>query len=183
MQRVSIEHVVLPDGREIPDYYRVEMPDYALVFAVTEDDEVLLFRQYRHGIGGVCVGFPGGALNGGEAPLAAAARELAEETGYVATSWRSFGSHVTNANQRCNVAHLFVATGCRQIGEAALPDVENPKLLLVARQELWSRVRLDELAGVAHVALFAVATHPMIGTLSADGNPRYAAHARAADKR
>jgi len=182
LQRVTVEHVVLPDGREIPDYYRVDMPDYALVFAVTADDDVLLFRQYRHGIGRVCVGFPGGALNAGEDPAAAAARELAEETGYAAAAWRPLGGHVTNANQRCNVAHLFLATGCRRVGEAALPDIENPELLLVPRRELWSRVRLDELAGVAHAALFALATHPMLEALPAGGDPRYADHARAATR-
>ncbi len=178
VQRVAIEHVVLPDGQEMPDYYRIELPDYALVFAVTDDDHVLVFRQYKHGIGRVCLGFPGGALSAGEDPRAAAERELAEETGYASSAWQSLGSHVTNANQRCNVAHLFVASGCRRVAEATMPDVEKPELLLVPKGELWSRLRLDELAGVAHVALLALATHPRMGSLSVDGNPRYAAEAR-----
>lgn len=162
IQGIAIEHVVLPDGREIEDYYRIALPDYALVFAITDDDRVLMFRQYKHGVGRVCLGFPGGAVAPGEEPRTAAERELREETGYAAESWHSLGSHVTNANQRCNVAHLFVARGCRCAGEPTAPDVETPELLLIPKRVLWSEVRLDAMAGAAHVALLALATHPMV---------------------
>jgi ADP-ribose pyrophosphatase len=163
IEAVNVERVRLPDGREIPDYYRIVLADYALVFAVTDDDRVLLLRQYKHGVGRVCVGFPGGALKAGEDPRAAAERELREESGYASSSWRSLGSYVTNANQRCNVAHFFVASGCRRAGDPTEPDLESPDLLLVAKEDLWAAVRLDELAGAAHVALLALATHPMTG--------------------
>ena len=160
IESVTVEHVVLPDGREIADYYRIQLPDFALIFATTNDDGVLLFRQYRHGVGRVCLGFPGGALQPGEAPRAAAERELREETGYAADAWQSLGSYVTNANQRCNVAHLFLATGCRLAGEPTEPDVERPELLIVPRERLWSTIRLDDIGQTAHVALMALATHP-----------------------
>ena len=161
IEAVNLEHVVLPDGREIPDYYRIVLPDYALVFGVTDDGRVPLLRQYKHGVGRVCIGFPGGALHAGEDPRHAAERELLEETGFGAASWRSLGSYVTNANQRCGLAHLFVASGCRRAGAATEPDIEAADLLLVPLQALWSAIPLDELAGAAHVALLALATHPM----------------------
>jgi ADP-ribose pyrophosphatase len=169
IEAVNIERVRLPDGREIPDYYRIVLADYALVFAVTGEDRVLLLRQYKHGLGRVCVGFPGGALKAGEDPRAAAERELREESGYVSSSWRSLGSYVTNANQRCNVAHFFVASGCRRAGDATEPDLESPDLLLVPKEDLWVAVRLDELAGASHVALLALATHPMTSDVGSMG--------------
>jgi ADP-ribose pyrophosphatase len=170
IEEVAVEHVALPDGREIADYYRIVLPDYALVFALTADERVLLLRQYKHGIGRVCVAFPGGALQRGEEPRAAAERELREETGYEGGSWRSLGSYVTNANQRCNVAHLFVAAGCRRTGDPTAPDVEMPELLRPRMDDLWSVVRPGDLAGAAHVALFALATHPMIRGRTADAD-------------
>ena len=162
VESVEVEHVVLPDGREIPDYYRVVLPDYALVFAVTDDRRVLLLRQYKHGIGRVCLGFPGGAVHRDEDPVRAAERELREETGYSASSWRPLGSHVTNANQRCNVAHLFVASGCSAVVAPTAPDVEDPELLLVPLRDIWTVVRPEDLAGLAHAALLSMATHPML---------------------
>lgn len=162
VSEIAIESVVLPTGEQIADYYQVRLADYALVFAVTEADDVLLLRQYKHGVGRVCVGFPGGALAGAEPPLMAAQRELLEETGHVSPDWRSLGSFVTNGNQRCNVAHLFVARGCRKVAQASAPDVERPELFAVGRRDILSHVTPADIGEVSHAALLALATHPTL---------------------
>ena len=75
---IATENVRLPDGREIPDYYRITLRDYALVFGVTLDGHVLLLKQYKHGPRRVCITCPGGAIDAGETALDAARRELRE---------------------------------------------------------------------------------------------------------
>jgi ADP-ribose pyrophosphatase len=156
---VTVESVRLPNGDEITDYYQVRLPDYALVCALTPEDDVLLLRQYKHGVRRVCVGLPGGALEDREDPLAAAQRELMEETGFVSSEWQAFGGFVTNSNQRCSVAHLFVARGCRWIADPTATDIERPELIRMPLRELWSRVSLDDIGQVSHVALLLLATH------------------------
>lgn len=64
--KVSVERVLLPDGRTVDDFYQVYMPDSVLVFARTGDGRVVVERAYRHGIGRVSLVFPTGGVNAGE---------------------------------------------------------------------------------------------------------------------
>ena len=89
IREIARETIRLPDGRIIPDYYTARMGDYALVYAVTTEGKVLVLRQYKHGVGRVCLTFPGGYVAPGEDPAVAAERELIEETGYRGTSLTS----------------------------------------------------------------------------------------------
>jgi ADP-ribose pyrophosphatase len=162
IREIAVEHVVLPDGRELSDYYAIALPDFALVFATTEDQRALVLRQYKHGLRRTCLAFPGGAIDRDESPLAAAQRELLEETGYESEQWRSLGSFVTNANQGCNVAHLFVAERSRATSAPRAPDIENPELLLMPIGELLSQDRIKEIGLASHAALLALATHPVL---------------------
>lgn len=163
IHEIAVERVRLPDGREIADYYRVTMADFALVFARTEDGHVLMLRQYKHGPRRECLTFPGGAVAEGESPLEAARRELLEETGYASDRWTSFGGYVTNANQFCSRAHLFRADGCRRVSSPTAPDLERPELLMLTERELLQSDVLPRIGLASHAALLAIATHPGLG--------------------
>jgi len=82
------QHFRLPTGREIADYWISEYPPWVNVVAVTTDDQVVLIRQYRPGLGDVHYEIPAGVVNEGEDIETAARRELAEETGYGAVAGR-----------------------------------------------------------------------------------------------
>ena len=165
VQEVAIEDVQLPDGRRIPDYYRISLGDFALVFATTASDDVLILRQYKHGLGRTCLTFPGGAIGPGEGPLDAARRELREETGYESERWINYGAFVTNANQRCNTAHLFRAIDCRRTSDPVAPDLEEPELLLLPQSHVVDPDRLRDFGLASHVALLAIATHPALSQM------------------
>jgi ADP-ribose pyrophosphatase len=66
--KVRIEAVELPDGRRIPDYYQLEMPSFACIFAETPEGRIIVYRQYRHGPRRVGLVFPGGILNPAKLP-------------------------------------------------------------------------------------------------------------------
>ena len=68
----------------------------ALVVATTTDNDVILVRQYRHGIQEVVLEVPGGVVDEGESPEEAAVRELQEETGFAAGSVRLLGKMMPN---------------------------------------------------------------------------------------
>src|SRR4051812_19424383 len=79
-------------GREA-EFYVFDAPDWVNVVAVTEDDDVVLIEQYRHGSERVTLEIPGGMIDPEDAaPEVAARRELLEETGYAAERWTHVGT-------------------------------------------------------------------------------------------
>ena len=133
---VYCESVRLPDGEVIPEYYGIKMPHYAAVFAVTEDQKIMVLRCYRHAIGEVTLSMPGGMIEKGETPLAGIQREFLEETGYKAKEWKSLGAFVGNSTRGCGTYHLFFATGAYSVQEPDSGDLEELELLLWKQQEV-----------------------------------------------
>jgi ADP-ribose pyrophosphatase len=119
------EDVALPNGQRIPGYLRAQARDFAMVFAVLDDGTVPLVQQYKQGIGGPSYDLPAGYLNSpDETPLAAARRELREETGLVADEWKVLGHFVIDSNRGDTRAHCYLATGVHAGGEQELDATE-----------------------------------------------------------
>ncbi len=101
----------------------VRHPGAVAVLAVTEHGEIYLVRQYRVALDRVTVEIPAGKLDPGEDPLAAARRELAEETGLEAASMARILTIATSVGFSDELIHLYLATGLTR--GAAHPDEDE----------------------------------------------------------
>ena len=144
-----------PDGEEASFDVTLHGPVVS-VLALTDDDEVILTRQFRPGPERVLLDLPSGFVDDGECPAAAAARELAEETGY-AGDLVEVGRTTPNPYST-EVRHVFVARRCRRRQAPDTEPDEDIEVVLVAVDELRRLLRDDQLSGVdgAYLALDAV---------------------------
>lgn len=143
---LSVEHhtIELPDGRIIQHWPWLIMPDYVNVVAIDEEDKFLCFRQTKYAIEGTSLAPVGGYIDPGEDPLAAAKRELLEETGYVADEWHLLGAYPVDANRGCGNGHFFLARNARNTAQPKTDDLEEQKLLLLSRREVDDAVSRGE---------------------------------------
>lgn len=140
--RVYEQDVLLPDGRIITDYLKAEAPAYVAVFGLRPDGLVVAIEEYKHGPGRVVLKVPAGIMDPGEDALTAARRELLEETGYKADSFRLLAVTHDDGNRGMSVGHHFLATGLRQVAEPDAGDLAEVKPVLMTpaalRQALYN---------------------------------------------
>lgn len=134
---VSIEHheVELPDGRIIPDWPWIMTPSYVNVVPVTPHGRILLFRQYKYAFEKPSLALVGGYIEPGEEPLAAAQRELLEETGCRAEHWRSLGSYWVDPNRGVALGHFFLALDAQAVQASDADDLEQQEPVTLSLQE------------------------------------------------
>ena len=87
------------------------MPTTVCAVAITEENEVLMVRQYRHPVKETLLEIPGGFIDEGETPEEAMRRELKEETGYEFSSVINVGRIAANPGVLDNFTYLFLAKG------------------------------------------------------------------------
>jgi len=154
---VERHEVELPDGRVIPNWHWVVIPDYVNVIAVTESGQFLCFRQVKYAIEGPTLGIVGGYINTGEEPLAAAQRELREETGYAAPLWTELGHYRVDPNRGIAMGHLYLAQEARVVGPVIVDDLEEQELLMLSKAEIEAALENGEIKILAWAAAVAFA--------------------------
>src|SRR6185503_4827087 len=93
----------------------IELWDWSVVAAVTDQDEWVMVEQHRHGVNALTLEPAGGIIDTGESPEEAAIRELVEETGYGGGKLVALGWVHPNPALSSNRAFLFLARGVRRL--------------------------------------------------------------------
>jgi 8-oxo-dGTP pyrophosphatase MutT (NUDIX family) len=141
------DRVRLSNGREIDRFHVISAPDWASVLCVTNASEVVLVRQYRHGIATPSLELPAGVIEPHETPEEAARRELAEETGYVSQDWVRIQSVSTEPARHTTQAHFFCARGATP---TLKPAPEETEVLEIVKVPLAELVRLATDGSIVH---------------------------------
>jgi 8-oxo-dGTP pyrophosphatase MutT (NUDIX family) len=149
---VRADDCVTDEGAVVAPYYVLEYPDWVEVVALDSGNNVLLIRQYRHGLGGIATEIPAGGVDPGETdPLVTAARELMEEAGCVGTLTLIGGSRV-NPSNHANRSHIVLARDVVRVAEPKDDPAERIESLWVPASEALRMALAGELTNGMHVA-------------------------------
>ena len=182
-EELSTEHIVqdqwidfrksayrYPDGRVFEPFYSYSRRDYVVIVASDTEGKYLCVRQFRQGIREVTTEFPAGGIEridgreyGGrqdlsaENALAAAKRELLEETGYMSDEWEYLLTIPSNATISDNYAYLFSAKNCRKVGDQHLDETEMLSFARYTREEIEDLIQTGGFQQAMHVTAWLLA--------------------------
>jgi 8-oxo-dGTP pyrophosphatase MutT (NUDIX family) len=136
---VREERTRSPQGEE-QTFHMADSPGGVTVVALTEDGRLVMVEQYRHGTHRVTLELPSGAVDEGEEPAKAAARELREETGYTGDEPEIVGRIDLNPSWQHTLVHVAVVRAARRSGEKDLDETEDTCVRLVSPDDLRRRI-------------------------------------------
>jgi 8-oxo-dGTP pyrophosphatase MutT (NUDIX family) len=142
------------DGRE-HDFFVLDSGEWVNIIPVTADDQVVLIRQYRHGIDGITLEIPGGMVDPHDpSPLHAARREMQEETGYDSDDIILLGSIHPNPAIQGNRCHTFLARNVAKRFEPQFDSTEETEVVLVPASRLPELVYQGQITHALVVTAF-----------------------------
>ncbi len=151
---VSISHTrsVREGDGKTARFYRLHFPDWANIFAITPENEVVFVHQFRQGVMEFTLELPGGVMEPGEDPLEGAARELREETGYTAEEWIRLAPVYPNPAIQDNRCTTFIAKNARRTRETAFDPDEELEIELIPLAEVAQRTLRGQVTNAVIVA-------------------------------
>jgi 8-oxo-dGTP pyrophosphatase MutT (NUDIX family) len=140
------------EGKIIDPYYVYEFPTWVTVVAITEDEKIIIERQYRYALDVTCYEIPGGCVDETDSSLEMAiARELLEETGYRFARYEYLGKTSANPSTNNNWMHMFLATGGRYEKEQQLDHNEEIEVYLFSLDEVKKLLAENQIIQSMHV--------------------------------
>lgn len=155
--RVSVQRIKLPGGKIIDDYYRIQMPESAIVVARTDKNKIVMCRQYRHGFSRVSTVLPAGMCDPGEKPIQTAKRELLEETGYASEKWKNLGMLISHINYGCSKVNFFFADNAEQIKKPESGDLEEGEIILMTEKEIINAMKKKDIISIGTITALTLA--------------------------
>ena len=135
-------------------FFVIENPDWVNIIALKKTGEVVLIEQFRHGMENIILELPGGMIDPDENPLAAARRELLEETGFSSENFIFIGKSHPNPAIQNNTIYHFLALDCEKTGDVKFDEHESVITKLVSLSEAENLIADGDITHSLVIAAF-----------------------------
>ena len=152
---LRVDTVRLPDGKESKREI-VAHSGAVCIVPVRDDGMILLVRQFRLAADGILLEIPAGTREAGEEPMACAARELEEETGYRAAQIVPLFSAYLAPGYSTERIHAYLATGLTAT-QTHFDEGENLELVALPFDEIERRLLAGEFQDAKTIAALLLA--------------------------
>lgn len=128
------------------EFHVLESPEWCNIVPLTADEQVVMVRQFRHGVRGYTLEVPGGMIDAEDpSPLVAARREMVEESGYDSDRVEPLGVVHPNPAIQSNRCHSFVAYDVERRHVATFDSTEETEVVLVPLARVPDLMRSGEI--------------------------------------
>lgn len=143
-------------SRGTRDFYVVDAPAWVNIIPLTAEGRIVFIRQWRHGISDLTLEIPGGMVDPGETPKAAARREMREECGYDSRRIVSLGRVHPNPAIQPNWCYTFLALDARPSGDPEPEADEEIEVVMVAEKRVGGLIASGKITHALVIAGFAL---------------------------
>ncbi|CAN5757390.1 NUDIX hydrolase [soil metagenome] len=147
-----------PRTGDVHEFHVLDVPTCVVVIPFTDDGRVVMVEQYRHAARRVSLEFPAGLVERGEGAVAAALRELEEETGFCAGRAERVGEFDPDPALQSNAIEVVVAQACSASGERCQDAGEDVEVRLVGANEIDGLIRSGEIRGAPAISAWLLYT-------------------------
>jgi ADP-ribose diphosphatase len=144
------------------DHLRLSLHDFSIVVPVLNDNRLVFIWNYRHPIQGWELELPAGLVDQGEDPESGAKRELKEETGYSAASWKSLGWLHTLPGISSQRAHVFLARQLKK-GTAKREPYEYMKIKILNAKKTYEMLWTGKIIHSPTISALGLAERKILG--------------------
>jgi ADP-ribose pyrophosphatase len=153
----EVDRLRLPNGAE-GTWECVRHPGGALGVPVTPEGKLVLVRQYRFAVSGRLLEFPAGTVEPNEDPAETIRREIEEETGYKAHSWRNLGKFALAPGYSDEYIYAFLAQDLEKLEHPPEQDEdEDIEVILMTPEELERAILAGEPVDAKSISSFFLA--------------------------
>ncbi len=134
--KVYVDTVKLPNGDIISDYHRIEVNNAVMLLVENNKNDLLVYKEYRHGIAEISYTFPAGGINDDETIEAASKRELLEETGYEFKKCKLLKNYIVSGSYMFSELNIV---SIKDIKKTCIPvekDIEDPDLIWLSKSSV-----------------------------------------------
>ncbi len=155
------DKIMLPDGNILNDYHRIEIRDAVILLVEDNDKRLMIYKEYRHGIGRESFTLPAGGIEDGESIENASLRELNEETGYTSTNIKKIKSFIVSGSYMFSNLHFMHIKGIKSINSPLIKDIENPEIMWLSKKDVSNALKNNKFAGLTYATAIMLWLYPL----------------------